>query len=330
MAVELAARDECSAEAGKLQPVSISFQMATDSKKDPSEEGLAGFSMSSLDFGERLGFYCSLKSYVFLYRLRKLQIRSGAGNTGAEKDHHKPSEKLTGAKRQRKQECQKASRARIKQKNKSTEKEAGELKEKCAAFEGQVSALEKQVKELRDETGWKQAKYMLGTLLVAIKKVGNKVEKDTAAVARIWEIIDGKHSTYRKECRGSTSYSTEVQEGGPNPVELAMSLNGFPDEDKLTFNELNELYIASVAQHAQEKVTLLKLHAQEMAATVARHAQEMAAAKDHHAQEMAAVKKEYSLELVMLLYLFIFLFFLLKNIALRLINLLRSLTHAQY
>ncbi|KAJ6404760.1 hypothetical protein OIU84_012849 [Salix udensis] len=189
------------------------------------------------------------------------------------------------------------------------------------------------------------------------------------------------------ECRGSTSYSTEVLEGVPNPMESAMSLNGsvmsgsfkpcesLPDADKLAFiNKLKELYIASVAQHAQEKIrhaqemaaiearhtaakdrhaqemaaakdrhdqemapandrhdqemaAAKERHDQEMAATKDRHAQEMAAAKERHDQEMAAVKTEY---LVMLLYLFIFLFILLKNMALRLMNLLRSLTHAQY
>uniref|UniRef100_A0A6N2MXP6 Uncharacterized protein n=1 Tax=Salix viminalis TaxID=40686 RepID=A0A6N2MXP6_SALVM len=60
---------------------------------------------------------------------------------------------------------------------------------------------------------------------------------------------------------------------------------------KTTFNEHRELYIASEAQHAQEKVTLLKLHAQEMAATEDHHAQEMAemaAAAALHAREMDA------------------------------------------
>ncbi|KAJ6335082.1 hypothetical protein OIU78_011841 [Salix suchowensis] len=140
-----------------------------------------------------------------------------------------------------------------------------------------------------------------------------------------------KHSTCRKECRGSTSYSTEVLEGVPYPMESAMSLNGLvmlgsfkpceslPDADKLAFiNKLKELYIASVAQHAQEKIrhaqematiearhtaakdrhaqemtAAKERHDQEMAATKDRHAQEMAAAKERHDQEMAAVKTEY-------------------------------------
>uniref|UniRef100_A0A6N2MFL2 Uncharacterized protein n=1 Tax=Salix viminalis TaxID=40686 RepID=A0A6N2MFL2_SALVM len=114
---------------------------------------------------------------------------------------------------------------------------------------------------------------------------------------------------------------------------------------KTTFNEHRELYIASEAQHAQEKVTLLKLHAQEMAATedhhaqemaemaaaaalharemdaaVARHAREMAAAASRHAREMDAVKTEYS---NVICYTSLFLILLLKNIALRLMNLLR-------
>ncbi|KAJ6729970.1 hypothetical protein OIU85_020838 [Salix viminalis] len=96
-------------------------------------------------------------------------------------------------------------------------------------------------------------------------------------------------------------------------MESAMSLNGsvmsgsfkpcesLPDADKLAFiNKLKELYIASVAQHAQEKIR----HAQEMVAIEARHtaakdrhAQEMAAAKDRHDQEMAAAKERHDQEM---------------------------------
>ncbi|KAJ6335085.1 hypothetical protein OIU78_011844 [Salix suchowensis] len=83
--------------------------------------------------------------------------------------------------------------------------------------------------------------------------------------------------------------------------------------------------------HDQEMAVAAARHAQEMAAAKDLHDQEMAAAAARHAQEMAAVKREYNLKhLVMLLYLFIFIFFLLKNMALRLMNLLCSLTHAQY
>ncbi|KAJ6738754.1 hypothetical protein OIU74_003681 [Salix koriyanagi] len=218
-------------------------------------------------------------------------------------DDHQRVEAAVEQKKRKRAESDKRYREKIKENTRNTKEEAGELKKKL-------------------ETNLKK-------ILLHWRGFGRT--------------FDGKHSTCRKECRGSTSYSTEVLEGVPNPMESSMSLNGsvmsgsfkpyesLPDAYKLAFNELKELYIASEAQHTQEKVTLLELHALEMAAAAAQHKQEMVAAAARHAQEMATVKRECSLEyLVMLLYLFIFIFFLLKNIALRLMNLLCSLTHAQY
>ena len=56
----------------------------------------------------------------------------------------------------------------VQQKMKSTEEEVGKLKEKCAYSKGQVDLLEKQVQEVR-----------------------NKVEKQNAELAKLWEQIDG-------------------------------------------------------------------------------------------------------------------------------------------
>ncbi|KAI5598371.1 hypothetical protein BDE02_02G126800 [Populus trichocarpa] len=209
----------------------------------------------------------------------------GARNTG-EKDH-KPgsSRKLTEAERKRKQECQRNFNARKKQRIKSTEEEVETLKEQLAYYKGQADAHYKGIQEL-------------GKVVNSVGEVG---KKQTAQIDKLCElIIEGKHSAGRRECRGSTSSSTEVLEGAPN---------------QLAFNSLKERYIASETQekvatearhakemaaikahHAQEMAAKEAHHAQEMAAKEAHHAQEMAAKEAHHAQEMAAVRTEYGLD----------------------------------
>ncbi|XP_011017363.1 PREDICTED: uncharacterized protein LOC105120727 isoform X3 [Populus euphratica] len=190
----------------------------------------------------------------------------GARNTG-EKDH-KPasSRKLTEAERKRKQECQRDSNARKKERIQNTEIEVENLRKQCAYYKGQVDAYNK---GLQEEIG-KVVNSVEKVINCAekVEQVGNRVEKQTAQIDNLCELfIEGKHSAGR---RGSTSSSTEVLEGAPNPM---------------AFNSLMERYSASETHHAQEKV-----------ATEARHAQEMAAIKAQHAQEMAAVRTEYGLD----------------------------------
>ncbi|XP_011017361.1 PREDICTED: uncharacterized protein LOC105120727 isoform X2 [Populus euphratica] len=208
----------------------------------------------------------------------------GARNTG-EKDH-KPasSRKLTEAERKRKQECQRDSNARKKERIQNTEIEVENLRKQCAYYKGQVDAYNKGLQE------------EIGKVVNSVEQVGNRVEKQTAQIDNLCELfIEGKHSAGR---RGSTSSSTEVLEGAPNPMASAMRWNrslisgsfkpcqSLPDECyQLAFNSLMERYSASETHHAQEKV-----------ATEARHAQEMAAIKAQHAQEMAAVRTEYGLD----------------------------------
>ncbi|KAB5569011.1 hypothetical protein DKX38_002804 [Salix brachista] len=116
------------------------------------------------------------------------------------------------------------------------------------------------------------------------------VGKQTHLVDSLWELI--KTPLPGGGTCGGTSASTD-KEAYP-PLELSVAAM---KPDGSTFNELKELYIASEAQHAQEKVTLLKLHAREMDAAVARHAREMAAAAALHAREMDAAVARHAREM---------------------------------
>ncbi|XP_073263537.1 uncharacterized protein [Populus alba] len=240
----------------------------------------------------------------------------GAQNTGEEDHEPGSSRKLTKAERIRKQECQRESNARKKQRIESNVKEAETLKETCAYLKGQVDLLEKQTKEARDRTSLKQAQE-LESIPEELEKAGNSIEKQTAQMFELYELIKGlKHSAGRRECWGSTSSNTEVLEEVPNPMASAMRWNGpvmsgsfkpcqsLPDEcNQLAYNQLKELYIASEVRHAQEKAALIERHAKEMAATEARHSHhlEMAATEARHAHplEMAATEARHAHHLEM-------------------------------
>ncbi|KAJ6404762.1 hypothetical protein OIU84_012851 [Salix udensis] len=302
MAVELAARNECSAEAGKLAASFYIFPSHRDRFKEGSIRRRACRPLLDFYEVEPRNTGDNPLNYIFpILRTESLLVRTTnwAWQTNfmcsehrRREDHHKPSRTLTEAERKRKQQCQRESNARKKLKMKSTEEEAEELKEKCAYFQALVGVLENQVKNVR-----------------------NEVEGQKADLAKLWEQIDGEMAAAKD------LHDQEMAAAAARHAQEMAAAKDLHDQEMA----------AAAARHAQEMVAAKDLHAQEMAAATTRHAQEMAAATARHAQEMAAVKTEYSLEyLVMLLYLFIFIFFLLKNMALRLMNLLRSLTHAQY
>ncbi|KAJ6766628.1 hypothetical protein OIU79_022566 [Salix purpurea] len=162
------------------------------------------------------------------------------------------------------------------------------------------------VKALLDEE-WKIRKLELGESSGHARET---VEKQTDLVDSVcWELL--KMVPPGGGTCGSTSASTDKDACPPRELSVAaMKPDGsvttksfkpcqlLPEQwTPLAFDKLLELYNASVAQHAQEKVTLLKLHAKAMAAAAAQHAQEKIKLLKLHAQGMAVAAVQHKQEL---------------------------------